>query len=141
MSYAECEHLLSWRLPSKWPCHPQTTVPWTLFYQRSLNNRGASAEPSARGHQHFLVQFCTVHAYKRQGKRDLLSFTETTYQPAPSLDEFKILAFLSLVKPAGKMIRRLTSTHKYLDNSLATFLVNHLRSAGLTFKIYQFFLK
>ena len=30
---AETERLLSWRLPSKWPCHPQTTVPLTLFYQ------------------------------------------------------------------------------------------------------------
>ena len=31
---AESEHLLSLRLPSKWLCHPQTTVPLTLFYQR-----------------------------------------------------------------------------------------------------------
>ena len=27
----ESDHLLSWRLPSKWPCHLQTNVPWTLI--------------------------------------------------------------------------------------------------------------
>ena len=44
---AESEHLLSWRLPSKWQSHPQTTIPWTLFYQG-----GNMGNDDVQGHQH-----------------------------------------------------------------------------------------